>query len=171
MLFVSYASQDRAAIDNFSTALQRAHGRCGWTRIWAAVRRGGARSSSRFVAVRSSSSRCRTTPLRPNPARPSCATPEALQRPILPVQVGPVEKVCGWTPLAATQILDYRKPTKRAGIQLIEAVQELQAQLGTAAVSAAQRAGGAVRLSDADGHSPCEAGAQPPPAAGAGVGR
>src|ERR1700741_1844580 len=128
MLFVSYASQDRAAIDNLLTALQRAHevwldedlggGEAWWRTILEQIR-----GCEVFIIAVSNNS------LASKPCQAELRYAEALQRPILPVQVGPVESV-RVTPLAATQILDYRKPTKRAGVQLIEAVQELQAQRG-----------------------------------------
>jgi serine/threonine kinase PknH len=129
MLFVSYASQDRAAIDNLLTGLRRAH-----EQVWVDEELGGGeawwrtileqiRGCEVFISALSNNS------LASKPCQAELRYAEALQRPILPVQVGPVDSV-RVTPLAATQILDYRNPTKPAGIQLIAAVQKLQAQVG-----------------------------------------
>ena len=89
MLFVSYASQDRAAIDNLLTALQRAHevwvdedlggGETWWRTILEQIR-----GCEVFIVAVSNNS------LASKPCQAELSYAEALQRPILPVQVGPV---------------------------------------------------------------------------------
>jgi hypothetical protein len=52
---------------------------------------------------------------------------QALDRPILPVRIGPVDSM-RVNPLAALQIIDYQNPTVDAGIQLVTAVHALTAK-------------------------------------------
>ena len=55
---------------------------------------------------------------------------EAFWRPVLPIQVGPIDSL-RVTPLAARQILDFRNPTKQSTLRLITSVQQRQAQVPT----------------------------------------
>ena len=129
MLFVSYASQDRAAIDNLLATLRRTHryvwlddelggGEAWWRTILEQIRR-----CHVFIFAVSNNS------LASKPCRAEYHYARALHRPILPVQIGPIDSV-RVTPLAATQIFDYRNPTRQATAQLNTAVQKRQAQLG-----------------------------------------
>ena len=52
---------------------------------------------------------------------------KALQRPILPVRIGPVDSMRA-NPLASLQVIDYQNPTVDSGIQLVSAVHALAAQ-------------------------------------------
>ena len=151
MLFVSYASQDRTAIDILLTGLRRVH-----EQVWVDEELGGGeawwrtileqiRGCEVFISALSNNS------LASKPCQAELRYAEALQRPILPVQVGPVDSV-RVTPLAETQILDYRNPTKRAGIQLIAAVQKLQAQVGPLPSPLPSEPEVPFALSDAVGH-------------------
>ena len=46
---------------------------------------------------------------------------QALQRPILPVRIGPVDSMRA-NPLASLQVIDYQNPSVDTGIQLVTAV-------------------------------------------------
>ena len=85
---------------------------------------------------------------------------QALNRPILPVRVGPVDSV-RVNPVSTLQIIDYQNPTIDAGIQLVTAIHALSSKDVAAARTAARRAAGAVRLHHAAGRHPGRKGAQP----------
>lgn len=127
-LFVSHSSHDKAAIQNLLTALRDAH-----QAVWVDEKLGGGdkwwrtileqiRGCEVFVFALSNNS------LASKPCQAELRYAEALHRPILPVQVGPVDSM-RVTPLAARQIIEYRNPTVDKGIQLVEAVHELKAKL------------------------------------------
>lgn len=127
MLFVSYASQDRAAINHLLSTLRRGHhqvwlddelagGEAWWRTILERIR-----GSAVFIIALSNNS------LASKPCKAELRYAEALRRPILPVQIGPVDSV-RVTPLAATQIFDYRAPTREANAKLLAAVQKRQAE-------------------------------------------
>ncbi|MGH3971205.1 MAG: sensor domain-containing protein [Mycobacterium sp.] len=129
MLFVSYASHDRAAIDRLLSTFRRAR-----LQVWLDDELGGGeawwrtildqiRACEVFISAVSDNS------LASKPCQAELCYAEALQRPILPVQIGPIDSV-RVTPLAATQIFDYRKATKPTDIRLIEAVQKRRASIG-----------------------------------------
>ena len=52
---------------------------------------------------------------------------QALQRPILPVRIGPVDSMRA-NPLASLQVIDYQNPSVDTGIQLVTAVHALAGQ-------------------------------------------
>jgi hypothetical protein len=127
-LFVSHSSQDKAAIRDLLKALRDAH-----QHVWVDETLGGGeawwrtileeiRGCDVFVFALSNNS------LASKPCQAELRYAEALRRPILPVQVGPVDSM-RITPLAETQVIDYRHPTVDSGIQLIEAVHELKEKL------------------------------------------
>ncbi|OBI41498.1 hypothetical protein A5707_07180 [Mycobacterium kyorinense] len=127
MLFVSYASQDRAAINHLLTTLRHARhqvwlddelagGEAWWRTILERIR-----GSAVFIIALSNNS------LASKPCKAELRYAEALRRPILPVQIGPVDSV-RVTPLAATQIFDYRAPTRQANAKLLAVVQKRQAE-------------------------------------------
>src|SRR5579884_1591205 len=126
-LFVSYSSQDRSAIEALTTALRRARqqiwfdeelagGEAWWGEILRQIR-----SCEVFIVALSNHS------LRSKPCQAELRYAQALQRPILPVQIGPVDSMRA-NPLAALQIIDYQNPTVDSGIQLVTAVHSLAAQ-------------------------------------------
>jgi hypothetical protein len=126
-LFVSYSSQDRSAIDALTTALRRARqqvwfdeelagGEAWWGEILRQIR-----SCEVFIVALSNHS------LRSKPCQAELRYAQALQRPILPVQIGPVDSMRA-NPLAALQIIDYQNPTVDSGIQLVTAVHSLASQ-------------------------------------------
>lgn len=128
MLFVSHASQDRPAIDGLLAVLRRTRrqvwlddelggGEAWWQAILEKIRECGV-----FIVALSNNS------LASKPCRAELRYAQALRRPILPVQVGPVDSV-RVTPLAATQIVDYRNPNSDNEIRLISALQKRTAQV------------------------------------------
>lgn len=124
MLFVSYASQDRAMVDPLVAVLRR-----GEQQVWLDEELGGGeawwqtileriRSCTVFVVALSNNS------LRSKPCQAELAYARALLRPVLPVQIGPVDSV-RVTPLAATQIIDYRHRNASADARLVAALHSL----------------------------------------------
>lgn len=127
-LFISYSSQDKGAIEPLRNALRRAH-----QQVWMDEELGGGeawwrtileqiRSCEVFIVAMSNNS------IASKPCQAELRYAQALHRPIVPVQIGPVTNL-RVTPLAETQIIDFRNPTADAGIQLIGAVQIQRAQL------------------------------------------
>lgn len=127
MLFVSHASQDRPVIDGL-LALMRRTGQ----EVWLDDELGGGeawwqailekiRECEVFIIALSNNS------LASKPCGAELKYAQELRRPILPVQIGPVDSV-RVTPLAATQIIDYRNPIHDTEIRLISALQKRQAQ-------------------------------------------
>ncbi len=128
MLFVSYASQDRALIEHLLTSLRRARQQVWWDdqlgggeAWWHAILEQIRRCEVFIVAVSNHS-------LASKPCQAELSYAEALRRPILPVQVGPIDSL-RVTPLAARQILDFREPTKEGTLRLLTSVQQRQAQV------------------------------------------
>jgi serine/threonine kinase PknH len=126
-LFVSYSSQDRSAIEPLTTALRRARqqvwfdedlggGQAWWNEILEQIR-----SCEVFIFALSNHS------LESKPCHAELRYAQALQRPILPVRIGPVDSMRA-NPLAALQVIDYQNPTVDTGIQLVTAVHALAAQ-------------------------------------------
>jgi hypothetical protein len=126
-LFVSYSSQDRSAIDPLTAALRRARqqvwfdddlggGEAWWNEILEQIR-----SCELFIVALSNHS------LESKPCQAELRYAKALQRPILPVRIGPVDSMRA-NPLAALQVIDYQNPSVDAGIQLVTAVHALATQ-------------------------------------------
>jgi hypothetical protein len=126
-LFVSYSSQDRSAIEPLTTALRRARqqvwfdedlggGQAWWNEILEQIR-----SCEVFIVALSNHS------LESKPCQAELRYAQALQRPILPVRIGPVDSMRA-NPLASLQVIDYQSPTVDTGIQLVTAVHALAAQ-------------------------------------------
>jgi serine/threonine kinase PknH len=126
-LFVSYSSQDRSAIEPLTAALRRARqqvwfddelggGEAWWNEILEQIR-----SCEVFIVALSNHL------LESKPCQAELRYAKALQRPILPVRIGPVDSMRA-NPLAALQVIDYQNPSVDAGIQLVTAVHALAAQ-------------------------------------------
>jgi hypothetical protein len=126
-LFLSYSSQDRSAIEPLTTALRHARqqvwfdedlggGESWWNEILEQIR-----SCEVFIVALSNHS------LESKPCQAELRYAQALQRPILPVRIGPVDSMRA-NPLAALQVIDYQNPTVDTGIQLVTAVHALAAQ-------------------------------------------
>jgi len=126
-LFISYSSQDRSAIEPLTAALRRARqqvwfdddlggGEAWWNEILEQIR-----SCEVFIVALSNHS------LESKPCQAELRYAKALERPILPVRIGPVDSMRA-NPVAALQVIDYQNPTADAGIQLVTAVHGLAAQ-------------------------------------------
>ena len=126
-LFVSYSSQDKSAIEPLTTALRRARqqvwfdedlggGQAWWNEILGQIR-----SCEVFVVALSNHS------LESKPCQAEWRYAQALQRPILPVRIGPVDSMRA-NPLASLQVIDYQNPSVDTGIQLVTAVHALAAE-------------------------------------------
>ncbi|BBZ23013.1 sensor domain-containing protein [Mycolicibacter hiberniae] len=129
MLFVSHASQDRSAIEGLLAVLRRTRqevwlddelggGEAWWQAILEKIR-----DCSVFIIALSNNA------LASKPCAAELRYAQALRRPVLPVQIGAVHSV-RVTPLAATQIIDYRNPLHETEIRLLAAVRKCQAQCG-----------------------------------------
>ncbi|RUP02295.1 MAG: TIR domain-containing protein [Mycobacterium sp.] len=120
-IFISYSSQDRTSLDALTTALKRAQ-----QKVWFDQELGGGdawwnaileqiRSCDVFIVALSNNW------LQSKPSQAELRYAQALNRPILPVQVGPVDSV-RVNPVSTLQIIDYQNPTVDAGIQLVTAI-------------------------------------------------
>ncbi|WP_158497703.1 toll/interleukin-1 receptor domain-containing protein, partial [Mycobacterium asiaticum] len=124
-IFISYSSQDRTALEALTTALKRAQ-----QKVWFDQELGGGdawwnaileqiRSSEVFIVALSNNW------LQSKPSQAELRYAQALNRPILPVKVGPVDSV-RVNPVSTLQIIDYQNPTVDAGIQLVTAIHALR---------------------------------------------
>jgi hypothetical protein len=126
-LFVSYSSRDDAAVDKLVGALRHAHQVWyddeigGGEEWWNAILQ-GVRGCDMVLFAMSNRS------LKSKPCQAELAYAQALRRPILPVQVGPVDTMRA-NPLAALHVVDYRQQTPDTGVRLFQAVQSLNTQL------------------------------------------
>lgn len=120
-IFISYSSQDRTSLDALTTALKRAQ-----QKVWFDQELGGGdawwnaileqiRSCDVFIVALSNNW------LQSKPSLAELRYAQALNRPILPVKVGPVDSV-RVNPVSTLQIIDYQNPTVDAGIQLVTAI-------------------------------------------------
>jgi hypothetical protein len=126
-IFVSYSSRDGAAVHKLVAALRHAHevwyddelggGQQWWNAILDRVR-------GCDIVVFAMSNRS----LKSQPCQAELGYAQALQRPILPVQVAAVDTMRA-QPLAALHVVDYREQTPETGVRLFHAVQELHARL------------------------------------------
>ncbi len=126
-LFLSYSSHDRAAIEPLTTALRRARqqiwldedlggGEAWWNEILEQIR-----SCEVFIVALSNHA------LESKPCQAELRYAKALERPILPVRIGPVDSMRA-NPVGALQVIDYQNPSVDAGIQLVTAVHALAVQ-------------------------------------------
>ncbi|OBJ59533.1 sensor domain-containing protein [Mycobacterium sp. 1423905.2] len=126
-LFISYSSQDRSSLDALTTALKRAQ-----QQVWFDQELGGGdswwnaileqiRACEVFIVALSNNW------LQSKPSQAELRYAQALNRPILPVQVGPVDSV-RVNPVSDLQIIDYQNPTVDAGIALVTAIHSLRAK-------------------------------------------
>jgi hypothetical protein len=123
-LFISYSSQDRTSLEELTKALKRAQ-----QKVWFDQELGGGdawwsaileqiRSCDVFIVALSNNW------LQSKPSQAELRYAQALNRPILPVRVGPVDSV-RVNPVSTLQIIDYQNPTVDAGIQLVTAIHAL----------------------------------------------
>jgi hypothetical protein len=124
-IFISYSSQDRTSLEALTTALKRAQ-----QKVWFDQELGGGdawwnaileqiRSSDVFIVALSNNW------LQSKPSQAELRYAQALNRPILPVKVGPVDSV-RVNPVSTLQIIDYQNPTVDAGIQLVTAIHAMR---------------------------------------------
>jgi len=122
-LFISYSSRDRAGLDTVLSALRRAHeevwfdeelgaGEVWWRTILERIR-----NCEVFIFAISANS------LESKPCLAELRYAQDLDKPIVPVQIGPISSM-RVTPLAQVEAIDYQSPTVDSGIRLITAVRE-----------------------------------------------
>jgi serine/threonine kinase PknH len=120
-IFITYSSRDEAAVAGLLTALRQAH-----EQIWLDEQLAGGqqwwgvileqiRASDVFVIAFSQHW------INSKPCQAEFDYARALNKSILPVQVGPVDSMRA-NPLASTQIIDFQSPDTAAGIQLMYAL-------------------------------------------------
>ena len=120
-LFISYSSRDGAALAKVTAALRRAHidawldeeltgGEAWWNAILEQIR-----GCEVFIAALSKNY------LDSKPCQAELRYAQDLGRPILPVQIGPLNSM-RVNPLASVQAIDYQDPSIESGIELIAAV-------------------------------------------------
>lgn len=121
-LFLSYSTRDRDQLDNLLSALRRADegvwfdeqlggGEVWWQQILEHIR-----GCEVFLFALSDNS------LQSKPCLAELSYAQALGKPVLPIQIGPVESL-RVTPLAAVEAIDFQTPTADSGIRLITAMQ------------------------------------------------
>jgi len=125
---VSYSSRDRSEIDGLLSALHRAHEdlwfdeELGGGDVWWRMILERIRGCDVFIFAMSRNS------LSSKPCLAELRYAQDLQRPILPVQIGPVDSM-RVTPVAAVEAIDFQNPTVDSGIRLITAVREARRRL------------------------------------------
>ncbi len=125
VLFISYSSHDRDRLDNLVSALRRARDEVwfddelGGGEMWWQMILDHIRGCDVFVFAMSDDS------LKSKACRAELNYAQALGKPVLPVQIGPVESM-RVTPLAAVETIDFRDPTVDSGIRLITAIREAE---------------------------------------------
>ncbi len=128
-VFISYSSRDAAAIAKITAALRRAHldawldeeltgGEAWWNAILEQIR-----GCEVFIAALSKNY------LESKPCQAELGYAQDLGRPILPVQIGPLDSM-RVNPLASVQAIDYQNPNIESGIELIAAVHARKANAG-----------------------------------------
>lgn len=126
-LFLSYSTQDRDHLDNLLSALRRAD-----DTVWFDEQLGGGdewwqqilkriRGCDVFLFALTDNS------LQSRPCLAELSYAQALQKPILPIQIGPVESL-RVTPLAAVEAIDFQNPNADSGIRLITAIQRARSR-------------------------------------------
>jgi len=126
-VFLSYSSRDRAQLDNLLSALHRADevvwfdeelggGDVWWQKILERIR-----DCDVFLFALSNSS------LQSKPCLAELRYAQALHKPVLPIQIGPVESM-RVTPVAAVEAIDFQNPDADSGIRLITAIQRARQQ-------------------------------------------
>jgi len=127
-LFISYSSRDGAALAPVTAALRRAHldawldeeltgGEAWWNAILEQIR-----SCEVFIVALSKNY------LESKPCQAELRYAQDLDRPILPVQIGPLDSM-RVNPLASVQVIDYQNPSIDTGIELIAAVHARRAKV------------------------------------------
>src|ERR1700754_771748 len=128
-VFISYSRVDDPVVKTLAQGLEAAkrdvwfdHNLAGGDVWWDAILR-NIRSSEVFLFALSDAS------LHSKPCRLELDYALALDRPILPVQVGPVTNLRA-NPLAELQIIDYRPDDAQSGFAVLAAVAEAAQRVG-----------------------------------------
>lgn len=127
--FLSYSSRDRARLDDLLSAMRRAH-----EEVWFDEDLGGGqewwkmildhiRGCEVFIFALSNNS------LESQPCLAELRYAQDLGKPILPLQIGPVESM-RVTPLAAVEVVDFQHPSLESGVRLIAAVRDGRERAG-----------------------------------------
>ena len=127
-VFISYSSRERELLERLTKALRQAH-----EQVWLDEELGGGeawwgeileqiRACDVFIVALSKNS------LESKPCQAELQYADALGKPIVPVQVGPLDSM-RVNPLAALQTIDYRDPTIQTSIELISTVHARRAKL------------------------------------------
>ena len=126
-VFLSYSSRDRAQLDNLLSALHRADEvvwfdeELGGGDVWWQMILERIRECDVFLFALSRNS------LQSTPCLTELRYAQALQKPVLPIQIGPVESM-RVTPVAAVEAIDFQNPDVDSGIRLITAIQRARQQ-------------------------------------------
>jgi serine/threonine kinase PknH len=127
-VFISYSSRDHGALEKVRAGLQRAHlqawldeelsgGEAWWNTILEEIR-----GCEVFIVALSKNY------LESKPCQAELRYAQDLHRPILPVQIGPLDSM-RVNPLAAVQAIDYQNPSIDTGIELVAAVHARKAKV------------------------------------------
>ncbi|KRE25489.1 hypothetical protein ASG82_18180 [Mycobacterium sp. Soil538] len=125
--FISYSSRDRALVEGLLSALRRAH-----LPVWLDEELGGGESWWREILAQIRGCEVFIVALSKNLLDSKACQAElryaqSLGKPVLPVQVGPMDTL-RINPLSAMQVIDYRNPGLESGIELISSVSALRAK-------------------------------------------
>lgn len=120
-VFLSYSSRDVSRVEQLASTLRRAR-----EEIWYDSELGGGDAWWRMILDRIRDCDVFLVALSRNLVQSKACQLElqyaqALGKPILPVQVGPVDSM-RTNPLAATQVIDFQNPTLDTGIELVAAL-------------------------------------------------
>jgi serine/threonine kinase PknH len=127
-VFISYSSRDHGALEKVRAGLRRAHlqawldeelsgGEAWWNTILEEIR-----GCEVFIVALSKNY------LESKPCQAELRYAQDLHRPILPVQIGPLDSM-RVNPLAAVQAIDYQNPSIDTGIELVAAVHARKAKV------------------------------------------
>ena len=122
-LFLSYSSRDRTDLEGLLSALHRGHedvwfdDELGGGEVWWQAILERIRGCEVFVFGLSNNA------LQSKPCLAELRYAQELGKPVLPIQIGPVESL-RVTPLAAVEAIDFRTPTVDSGVRLMTAVQD-----------------------------------------------
>lgn len=126
-VFMSYSSRDRALVESVLKALRRAH-----EQVWLDEELGGGEAWWREILEQIRGCEVFLVALSKNMLdSKACAAElryaQQLGKPVLPVQVGDLDNM-RINPLAAMQVIDFRRPSIDSGIELVSSVHALRAR-------------------------------------------
>lgn len=126
-VFISYSSRDRALVEGVQRALRRAH-----LQMWFDEELGGGEAWWREILQQIRDCEVFIVALSKNLLDSKACQAELryaqqLGKPVLPVQVGPMDTL-RINPLSAMQVIDFRNPGLESGIELVSSVHALRAK-------------------------------------------